>query len=325
MYRLFSYVYPGSVKKKFSELLVYANIKIATEIFLGFVFVFNLLFSIMTGLFLGYFFEKPFWIFFIIIFLLFYITVYFWLLLNADKKAKFVESVLPDALQLVASNLRAGFTVDRALLMSARPEFGPFQDEINYIGKQVTAGKPMAEALKEMSKRVRSEKLERTMNLIISGLQSGGRLADLLQETSNDLKNQDLVDKKIRTSVNMYVIFILIATTLGAPLLFGLSSFLVEVLTSTLKSIEIPAAVTANIDIPISLKTVAITPSFVINYAVISIITTAIFGSFIVGLIRNGKEKEGIKMTPVLVLLGLIVFFGVRYAARTLLGGLFGI
>ena len=176
-----------------------------------------------------------------------------------------------------------------------------------------------------MSKRIRSDKLERTVNLIISGLQSGGRLADLLQETSNDLKNQALVDKKIRTSVNMYVIFIIIATAAGAPMLFGLSSFLVEVMTATIKSVEIPSQITASIDIPLSLKAIAISPEFVKNYAIISIITTAIFGSFIVGLISKGKEKEGIRMLPVLIIISLLLFFLVRLVARSLLGNLFGV
>src|SRR3989338_2534362 len=325
MYRLFSLLYPKGLKKNFGEMLVYANIKFEQNTFLGFIFVYNILMSAVLGFFLGAFYGKPFCIISLLTFFIIYIALYFWLLINADKKAKFIEEVLLDALQLMASNLRAGFTTDRALLLAARPEFGPFQEEINLVGKQITTGKPITSSLKEMSKRIRSDKLERTVNLIISGLQSGGRLADLLQETSNDLKNQALVDKKIRTSVNMYVIFIIIATAAGAPMLFGLSSFLVEVMTATIKSVEIPSQITASIDIPLSLKAIAISPEFVKNYAIISIITTAIFGSFIVGLISKGKEKEGIRMLPVLIIISLLLFFLVRLVARSLLGNLFGV
>jgi Flp pilus assembly protein TadB len=150
--------------------------------------------------------------------------------IKVDSKAKQVEQVLPDALQIMSANLKAGLTVDQALLASAKPEFGIFEKEMNRIGKEITTGKEIEFALQDSTKRIRSEKYKKTVDLIVSGLRSGGRLSELLSQTSDNLRKQGLIDEKIRSSVMMYSIFIFTAIAFGAPVLFGLSSFLVKVL-----------------------------------------------------------------------------------------------
>ena len=47
-------------------------------------------------------------------------------------------------------------------------------------------------------------------------------------------------------------------------------------------------------------------------------------GSFIVGLIQRGSEREGFRYIPIIVALSLTVFFVVRFLIGQLLGGLFG-
>lgn len=322
MYRTFAKLYPKKLKKKFEMLLVYANIKTDPDKFIGFVLVFSILLSFALGFNLGMVFDMGFIPLTGISFVLIMFFVYIWLLLTADGKGKFIEKVLPDALQLMSSNLRAGLTTDRALLLSARPEFGPFQDEVNLVGKEITLGKPITQALMGITKRVKSQKLERTIELITSGIKSGGELASLLDQTASDLRRQQLVDKKIRSSVNMYVIFIFIAAGIASPVLFGLSSYLVEVLTENFASVSVPE--TTSFDMPMKFSDISISVQFVIRYAIVSMITTALMGSFILGLISEGKEKEGVKFIFPLILLSLGLFFLSRYLIGGLLGGLFG-
>ncbi len=325
MYRLIARIYPRLLRENFYRLFSYANIRTDNDRFLGFVTTLIILTSLVLGFFFGLIYQINFLIVAGITLIVLLSSFYFWLLINADKKAEYIEEILSDALFLMASNLRSGFTTDKAILLSARDEFGPFKDELITVSKEIATGKPLDKALLELMKRVKSEKLEKAFTLIISGLRSGGRLSDLLQETANDLKNQKLVDKKIRTSVNMYAIFIFIAAGVGAPVLFGLSSFLVEILTKTLGTVEIPTTVSGAFGMPISIKPGEITPNFVLVFSIISILTTAIFGSFIIGLIKKGKEKAGITLLPLLILLSLTVFFMVRIIVKITIGSLFAI
>ncbi|MCK4521825.1 MAG: type II secretion system F family protein [Nanoarchaeota archaeon] len=321
MYRFIAGFYPKKIRESLINLLAYSGIRIDPKKFIGFTLVFGFLFSLVIGFGIGFLIKKPFLPLFVVSFFLFEMIVYLRLVLSTDKKGRFVESVLPDALQLMSSNLRAGLTTDKALLLSARPEFGPFKDEINMVGKEIAMGKQVDKALLDMTKRIKSKKLERTMELIASGIRSGGELAALLDQTASDLRNQEIVDRKVRASVNMYIIFIFVAAGLVAPILFGLSSFLSEIITTSITSIDVPSTVTSS---PMKMTPPEISIGFIINFIVTLLITTSILASLILGLISTGKEKGGIKFILPLLVISIPLFFIVRYGIKNMLGGLFG-
>lgn len=322
MYRFLAKFYPKKLKEAYIKLLEYSGIKINPHRFIGFILSSGFLLSLVVGFLLALLFKVSFWISIIGFFFLFETLVYFLLLLKADSKAKFVESILPDVLQLMSSNLRAGLTTDKAFLLAARPEFGPFQDEINYVGKEITLGKNIGVALRDMSKRIKSERLSKTVALIVSGLSAGGELASLLDQTAKNLRRERLVDSRIRANVMMYVIFIFVAVGFGAPMLFGLSSFLVEVLTEIMGGIDMPD--TAATNLPVTFTEVSISVNFVLMFAVTFLVTSSILGSMIIGLISKGKERDGLRFMPGLIALSLAMFFLIRHGIKTMLGGLFG-
>jgi hypothetical protein len=323
MYDFLAKFYPKKIREDYVNLLRYSNIKLNPNRFVGFILVFGFLLSVTVTIYTSFIFEMPFLVSVLSFFVLFQVSIYFILLLRADAKAKFVEGILPDVLQLMTSNLRAGLTTDKALLLSARPEFGPFQDEINQIGKEITMGKEIEEAFLDLTTRIKSDRLSKTMELIASGLRAGGELASLLEQTGRNLRQQGLVDSRIRANVMTYVIFVFIAVCFGAPLLFGLGTFLVEVLTTNLQSMDIPDTALAG-SLPLSFTESSLDTGFVIRYAAIFLVTSSVLGSLILGLISKGKEREGIKFMPILVTLSLAIFFLIRFGIRNMLGGLLG-
>ncbi|MCX6695793.1 MAG: type II secretion system F family protein [Candidatus Altiarchaeota archaeon] len=252
------------------------------------------------------------------------IVAYIYVSLSASQKSKTVEEALPDALQLMASNIRAGLTTDKALLLAARPEFGPLEEEIRRIGKETMAGRDLIDALKKTNARINSTNLDRALELIINSLKSGGQLADLLDETADDIRDQQIVQKEISASVLMYVMFIFIALALGAPLLFSMSSFLVKLLTTNMQLIaaEMPKDFGMSATMPISITEVKISPDFIMRYSVISISVSCLFGSLIMGLIMHGEEKDGFKYVPVMLFISLTLYFVSNYMLDTFLGSM---
>src|SRR3989344_4543891 len=136
----------------------------------------------------------------VIIFIFYIITIYMILIVKSNKKSKEIELVLPDALQLMSGNLRAGLTTDRALLLSSREEFGALKTEIDTIGKEITSGKELETSLMNLTKRVRSSRLVKAIYLIVSGLKAGGELADLLDQTAENLRNEKVIDEKVKSN-----------------------------------------------------------------------------------------------------------------------------
>jgi len=266
------------------------------------------------------------WLVFPGVFLIFETYVYVFIQLSADAKAREAEKALPDILQLMASNIRAGLTTDKALLLSARPEFGALAMEIKRVGKETMAGQDLVKALRKTTKHIRSKNLERTIDLLIQSITTGGKLADLLEQTASDLRDQQIIQKEVSASVLMYVLFIFIAIGAGAPLLFAMSSFLVKLLTHNMALIakEMPdfSSMSAKSPISISVGEVKITPDFIQKYALICLLISSVFGSLVMGLIMKGEEREGFKFIPFLILLSVGLFFLASYILEYFFGGM---
>ena len=318
LYALLIKFFPRKLKKDFNQMIVYSNIKINPNQFLGFLILAGIAFSLYAGYFLATLNILPYILCVILSFVVIEIIFYFAVMLSIDSKAKFVESVLPDALQLMSSNIRAGLTTDRALLMAARPEFGPFAEEIKRVGRETMTGSSLASALLKMNQRIKSENLSKTMDLIVNSIKSGGKLADLLDQTASDLRDQQMVQKEISASVLLYVIFIFIAIAFAAPLLFSMSSFLVDILSSMNAKIgsSMPADMGAK-GAPISVTGVKISHDFLLQYAVSSLLVSSFFGALIMGLILKGNARDGLKYAPILIFLSVGLYFLGNYIMDT--------
>lgn len=234
---------------------------------------------------------------------------------------KKMEEVFPDFISLMSSNLRAGMTVDRALILSARKEFAPLDREILQVGKDILTAREVSVALYDMGERIGSEEIRKTVQLLISGIRSGGNLSVLLEQTSNNMRERGFVKKRAASNVLMYVIFIFFAVAVGAPMLFSLSTILVQMMTNIFA--DVPVAETTT-NLPFTINSVNISLDFVIYFSTAFIIASSILASMILGLVSNGSEKDGLKYTIPLILIGLIVFYSSRMLLSSYFVNVFG-
>lgn len=242
--------------------------------------------------------------------------------LEVYSRREKIEGVFPDFLQLMSSNLRAGMTIDKAMLLSVREEFSPLDKEILKAGKEITTGKTVESALLEMAKRIGSEKIEKTVLLIISGIKSGGNLAVLLEETSRSIRERDFIEKKAASNVSMYIIFIFVAVAIGAPTLFSLSNILVETMSKLLSGVSNTQMPMAS-NIPFTFSKVSISPDFIRYFSIGFMVVIDIFAALLLGLVKKGEERDGVKYLLPLIILSIGVFFAVKYFLSGFVSGLF--
>ncbi len=328
IYRKITSYTPRRYRERMTQELIYAGFeKTAFKTFIGF--------SILFSIFLGVAIAFDFYLFFgllgvllgLIIGLTFFVITNVAIILIADSRASAIEVVLPDVLQLISANIRAGMTIDKAIWLSARPEFGILEDEIRRVGAKTVAGKPIKDALREMTGRVKSKLLERAVKLIVEGIESGGELAKLLQEISLNIRTTQGLRREIASSVLMYTMFIVFAAVLGAPMLLAISLYFVEVMQRLWGPQILTAAETfgegggpGSIIRPTGMQ---ISPTELFYFAVVTIAVTTFFGSLIIGLIQHGKEKMGVKYIPMLMLGALGVFFVAKFAITYVFSGFF--
>jgi len=234
------------------------------------------------------------------------------LVLSVDRRGRFVDEILPDALLLLSANIRTGYIPSRALILSARTEFGPLSQAIRRAGKEIMTGKSLEEGLREIPKRIKSEDLDRTIDLIIQGIRGGGKIVSLLEENAMDIRRRQAIKKEIKANIMMYAIFIAFAGCLGAPALYALSGFLVETMSSLTPDTAMTSGVSGTVSF-LQMSSMDISPEFLMQFSVAAILITTIFGGLILGLISSGRERDGLKFAPVLAVVALLVYFAASF------------
>ncbi len=319
---------PKPIVQSFKKQLDYVGIKTQEQTLVGFLLSFGLAMSLGVSLNLSVLFRLPLFATFPLCFVLFGIGIFVWLNTIAENKAAFVERILPDVLQLVASNLRAGLTTERALLASARPEFGMFSEELKYASARVLSGERLDEALRDISKRIKSNSLERTTWLMIQGIKSGGEIAGLLSQLSDDLRDENTIKEETKAEVSMYILLIFVAVVLGSPILMSVSSYIVGVLSKQTQSVKIDPEYLQQISQRspvgrfVGLPSMSITEEFATNFALLALLTSCIFGALTIGIINNGEELAGIKFIPIMLIIALALFYIMRILLNTLLASI---
>ncbi|MDE1798653.1 MAG: type II secretion system F family protein [Candidatus Micrarchaeota archaeon] len=256
-----------------------------------------------------------------------HLLVYSYLRLNSSNRAAKVEEVLADFLAIVSSNIRSGLTPDKALLVSVRDEFGPLATEIERASKSSLTGKSLEAIITDIGGHIQSNVLEKTIRLITEGIQSGGDVAELLEKTALDLRKFRSVRREINSIILNYVLFIVAAITFGAPMLFGISTFLVTIMLQIKKNIAAAGSSSMSglsSQVGLFKGQLLLTADGVTAFAAAAILITVFFGCMAIGVMYSGKRMEGMKYFPMLALLSLGVLFFVRAALGLLLGSMIG-
>ncbi len=239
----------------------------------------------------------------------------------ADNRAKFTDEILPDALNLISSNIRSGLTPDQAFLLSARPEFGPLETQIRKSAKLTLSGQSIEDAIQTIPENIYSRTLKRTVELLIEGISKGGSLANLLDGLANDIRQTRILRKEVEAFVMMYAIFIFFAAGIGAPLLYGISSYLVETMQRLGSTVSVQQGLTGTSKF-MSFQSIQINQGFMRSYMLVSLAITSLFGALLMGLIQEGSEKAGFKYIPVLMILSIGIFFISRFVVMKIFGSI---
>ncbi len=242
----------------------------------------------------------------------------------AEKRKNEMEKVLPDALLLISANLKSGLSIEKAFLLSARDEFGPLAEELRATAMEMFGGKPVEEALTDMESRIKSELFQETLKLLVDGLKSGGNTAKLLDSSAEDIRNSLELSEEINANIRMYVMFILMAAVVGAPLLFSISVYMAESTTEMWEGVdvdELEQADTGAGGMEMSFQEPDIDTAFFNEFSIMAIITINFFAALIISEIKNANIKEGAKYIPPLIIASLTLFFIMRSVIASLVGG----
>ncbi|MBS3095891.1 type II secretion system F family protein [Candidatus Woesearchaeota archaeon] len=293
----------NEVPYKFFGLLFYISAIITTLIFVIFIYPYLKkfpLFQVYAYSFLGWFAVQMFFA------ALFILLVYFYLDLRIYFRTKKMEEQLPDFLQVLSSNLKGGMTFERALWAAVKPRFNVLGSEMAKASKKVMTGYEVSKALIELADKYDSLMLRRTVDLMISELESGGNVAELIDRIVDNLKDTKALKDEMSASAIAYVIFISVIVVLISPLLFALSFHLLVLITNFMGKIAF--ATQRASALPFALSKVNVNPEDFRLFSILAIFVISLFSSLIVSIVEKGDMKGGLKYIPIYVF-GSIGFY----------------
>ena len=242
-----------------------------------------------------------------------YMVLYF----RVENRASRVEKALPDALQLMSSNIKAGMTPFAAIQLAAKPEFGPLEKELKRATVVALGTGSFVGSLLHITTRIRSETLRRAMGLFVTSLKSGAQLARLLDETARDIRESKMLKQEMLANTKTYTMFIIFIIIIGAPVLLAITIHFVE-LTESMRAKMLAGELTGTLGI--STAPSEITVEFLIKISYVILFVTSFLSSAMLGVITEGKEKYGAKFLPFMLIGTFVVFLIARTAVSSFFG-----
>ncbi|MFW5746476.1 MAG: type II secretion system F family protein [Nanoarchaeota archaeon] len=237
----------------------------------------------------------------------FILVVYFYLDLRIFQRIQQMEQHFPDFLTLVSTNLKGGMGLEHSMFLATKKRFGALADEMTIVSKKVMTGHDLADALEEFAFMYDSPMIRRALNLIVGEIETGGKIAYIIDQVVTNLKRTNKLKAEMSASVITYVIFIGAIVVVIAPALFALSFHLLDFMGKFTAKLAESGASAGNLPFNFSEDGLDTQSFKSFSYAAVALV--ALFSSMIVSIIEKGSIKGGIKYIPIFLIGAMIVYF----------------
>ena len=114
------------------------------------------------------------------------------------KRRMAFDTQLVDALLMMASSLRSGFSFLRAMQMVSQEMSPPISLEFARVISEVNVGRPLEDALRNVVTRVKSYDFDLAVTAVLIQHQVGGNLADILETIAGTIRERVKIIGEIR-------------------------------------------------------------------------------------------------------------------------------
>jgi tight adherence protein B len=145
------------------------------------------------------------------------VVLYLYVSGAASKERKKFANQLPEVLTLLATSLRAGYSIMQAIEAVAAEAPEPSNREFGQAMAEIRLGRPMIDALGDVAVRMESQDFEWTVMAIAIQREVGGNLAEVLQSTAETMlfRNRFRREVKALTAEGRISMYIMLALPFG--------------------------------------------------------------------------------------------------------------
>lgn len=176
---------------------------------------------------------------YLVIMMMVYIFTLYYPQIKEKNSYSDLNHELPYALRHMGIELKSGKGLHDTLMTIKNADYGSLSREFNRVLEEVKYGKPTEESLLEMSHRVRSEGLSRTIHQIIGTLRVGGNLANSLNIIAKDLSFETQIKlkeyaQKLNSFILIYTFIAILAPVIILIMLMAGSTVMGDIVSGNL-------------------------------------------------------------------------------------------
>lgn len=119
--------------------------------------------------------------------------------MKKNKRMNALNQQLPEALSIVSSGLRAGFSFPQAMSVVSKEMPPPISEEFYRVIRENRLGKSMDEVLTNFSERTDNEDIDMFVTALLIQRQVGGNLAEVLDNISHTIRERIRIKGEIKT------------------------------------------------------------------------------------------------------------------------------
>ena len=162
------------------------------------------------------------------------------------KRKKQFYSALPDAMQMLAGSLSAGYSLPQALDNVAKESGGPLGQEVNRALLESRLGLPLEDTLEAVAQRMDSVDFHWVVMAIRVNRRIGGNLAEVLTNVGKTLRERERLRRQVKTLsaegvLSAWIIGLLPFVVMGGVLFLN-PSYILPMLTQPIGWIMLGAA-----------------------------------------------------------------------------------
>lgn len=189
------------------------------------------LISFLTGIEIGA-------MFLVIVFML-YVFVLYYPDMKDKRSYSDLNQELPYALRHMGIELKSGKGLHDAMLTIRNADYGSLSREFTRVLEEIKFGKSTEDSLLEMSHRVKSEGLSRSIHQIIGTLRVGGNLASSLEIIAQDISFDMQIklkeySQKLNSFILIYTFLVILAPVISLIMLMAGSTVMGDIISSEL-------------------------------------------------------------------------------------------
>jgi tight adherence protein B len=122
-----------------------------------------------------------------------------WLNSERSRRRERIGKQLPEAAQIIANALRAGFSFQHGVSIVADQMEPPISDEFGHVNADLNVGSSIEEALHALLARADTSEMNLVVTAILVQRTAGGNLAEVLEMVADQIRERDRLMGEVRT------------------------------------------------------------------------------------------------------------------------------